>query len=187
MNSKRKVIVAMSAFAMLLLATVVAVVAVLAAQNVTVTSQIRVSYTSNQKAAVVTAKYQISGGTAANLGSGSITFDGTEASANATKSLTTSEVSITGLDSSNKYVDFIFTFTNPGSADYTATLTLPTTNTNFTVSYTKATGTGVSSATDTSFKLAGGTTSPVTYKVRYTIADVSKDATLSGLFSWSLT
>ena len=47
MDSKRKMIIAISAFAMVLLATVVAVVAVLAANQVTVNSNIKISYTAS--------------------------------------------------------------------------------------------------------------------------------------------
>ena len=187
MDSKKKMIIAISAFAMVILAAVVGVVAVLAAQQVTVKSSISVSYTASEVAGTVTAKYQVKGGTATNIGTtGTITFDGTE-TGEPEESLTETTLSISGLSSTNNYVDFIFTFTNTGSSKYTATLTPPTTCTNFNITYTVPNASGVTKKSDTSFEVAGGTTTAVTYTIRYTIKDVSKDASLSGDFSWSLT
>ena len=186
MNAKRKMIIAISAFAMVVLATVVAVIAVLAAQNVTIQSSINVTYTSSEVAAKVTAKYQVANGTASNIGTGGYEFEGTESGANATQNLTTSALTINTLTSTNNYVDFIFTFTNEGSAEYTATLTLPATATNFEISYTVPDKDGATKVSNTSFKIAGNTTTAVTYKVRYTIKDVSKNASISGTFSWNL-
>ena len=186
MSSKKKMIVAISAFAMVILAAVVAVVAVLAAQQVTVQSSISVSYTSQEVAGTVTAKYQVAGGTLTDLGDGSATFYGTE-TGTPTKNLTESgAVAISGLTSTNDYVEFVFTFTNTGSADYTASLTLPASAVNFDISYTVPNTGGATRVSDTSFKVAKNTTTAVTYKVRYTIHEVKDDATLSGTFSWDL-
>ena len=183
MSSKKKMIIAISSFAMIILAAVVAVVAVMAAQNVTIKSSINVTYTSSEIAGKVTASYQVQGASSATS-IGAIEYHGTEANGTST-SLNSSKLSITSLTSTNKYVDFIFTFTNEGSKDYTATLTLPT-NSNFTKAYTVPSSGGATKVNDTSFKVAGGTTTAVTYKVRFTITDVSKDASISGNFSWAL-
>ena len=184
MDSKRKMIISITIFAVAILAVVITIVSVLAAQNVTVNSSINVHYTSSQKAAKVTAKYQVAGGSLTDLGS--IEFEGDETGTDATKDLTGGVKTISGLSDTNNWVEFVFTFTNEGSSEYTATLTLPSTVENFTISYTHASGVGVSSATDTSFVLAGNTTTPVEYKIKFTIGVVADDATLNGDFEWVL-
>ncbi len=187
MDSKKKMIISISAVALVILAAVVAVVAVLAAQQVTIKSSINVTYTTSEVAGTVTAQYQVANGTATNIGTGTITYKGTETGTPTTDLTGGSALQINTLTSTNKYVDFIFTFTNTGSAEYTATLkTLPTTS-NFTIKYTVPNAGGVTKVSDTSFKVAGNTTEAVTYTVSYEIADVSKDATISGTFEWELT
>lgn len=183
MDSKKKMIIAISSFAMIILAAVVVVVAVLAAQNVTINSSINVTYTSSEIAGTVTAKYQVKNGTLTDIGS--ITYTGSE-TGSPTNNLNASEISINSLTSDNNYVDFIFTFTNTASSEYTATVTLPTTLTNFTATYTVPNSNGATKISDTSFKVAGNTTTPVEYKIRMTISDVSKDAKISGTFAWNL-
>ena len=183
MSSKKKLIIAVCAFSLIILASVVSIVAVLAAQKVTINSTINVTYTSQEVAGKVTAQYQIANGKATNIGDGSITYSGSETGTPTTTLGGTSGVTITGLTSTNKYIDFIFTFTNTGSAQYTATVVLPTTVSNFTVSHETLPTTKTS---NTSFTVAGGTTTAVTYKVRYTIDDVSKNASISGTFAWTL-
>ena len=187
MNSKKKLIIAFSAFALIVISGIISVVAVLAAQNVTIKSNISVTYTSHEVAGVVTAHYQVKNGTKTKLGgdtNGAVSFDGSETGDDATEDMT--NVTITGLSSANNYIDFIFTFTNAGSAAYTATLTAPTTVTNFTTSVTKPTGASVSNVGDYKFTLAGNTTTPVTYTIRYTITEVAKNSSINGNFSWSL-
>lgn len=183
MDSKKKMIIAVSSFAMIILATVVAIVAVLAAQSVTIQSSINVSYTSSEIAGTVTASYQVKGAATPTL-IGEKPYYGTELGT-PTDTLGEGATTITGLTKENNYVDFIFTFTNTGSSEYTATLTVPT-STNFTASYTVPNANGATKLSDTSFKIAGNTTTPVTYVIRMTISDVSKDANISGTFAWNL-
>ena len=171
MNAKRKIIISVCAFALIVVATIVSVIAVLAAQSVTVSSSVNVTYTTREVAGTVTAKYQVANGSATNIGTGSKTYYGTETSG--TTNLTSSKLSITSLTSTNKYVDFIFTFRN------TITYTVPN-------NYNSSTKVGATKKSDTSFELAGNTTTAVTYTIRYTITDVSKAATLDGNFSWEL-
>lgn len=185
MDSKKKMIIAISAFAMVILAAIVAVVAVLAAQQVTIKSSINVTYTSSEVAAKVTAHYQVKGGEETAIGN-TIEFDGTETGADATKDMNTSELKINSLTSENNYVDFIFTFTNEGQSEYTATLTLPATLENFDVTYSVPNTDGATKILDTSFTVAGNTTTPVEYIITFTIKDVAKNAKLAGNFSWSL-
>ena len=61
MNSKKKMIIAISAFAMVILAAVVAVVAVLAAQQVTVKSSFTVTYSVDDIFGFAKASYKLEG------------------------------------------------------------------------------------------------------------------------------
>ena len=185
MNSKKKIVVAISAFALIIMATIVSVVAVLAAQKVTITSSVSVSYTSVEVDGAFTAHYQVKNGTKTSIGSATFQAEdsGTEADPLLRDAGTANGITLT---SANNHVDFIFTFTNTGSAAYTATVTLPTTSSGLTVSYPTKPSTMVSGS-NTSFTVAGKTTTPVTYTVRYTISDVAINASLSGNFVWNLT
>lgn len=184
MSSKKKIIVSISSFAILIMAVVIAVVAVLAAQSITVKSSVNVTYTAKEVAAKVTSKYKIGDtGTLTNIGSGSISFDGTEDLTNNTQT-TGTITSSTDLTSTNNYIEFVFTFTNEGDAEYTATLTLPATVDNFEATYTVPNTAGATKVTDTSFRLKGKTTTAVEYKVKFKIKDVSKNAELKGDFQW---
>ena len=76
MGSKRKVIVAVSALAMVILGAVIAVVAVLAAQDVTVQSSINITYQANMDVVgSISAEYKMQDGTEQDLGT--FSFDGT--------------------------------------------------------------------------------------------------------------
>ncbi len=189
MSSKKKMIIAICAFALVVVATIVSVVAVLAAQSVTINSTINVQYTSNEVAAKVTAHYQVANGTRTKMGgddNGMITFYGTETGAEATQSMTgESGLTISGLTSENNYIDFIFTFTNDGDAEYTATLTLPNDVENFGITYPTKPDTMVGGS-DVSFTVPGNTTDAVTYTIRYTITTISNDAHIKGTFAWVL-
>ena len=126
MKTKRKMIIAISAFAMVLLAGVVAVVAVLAASNVTVKSNVSITYTADANVmGKVTAKYQKAGSTEVILFDGTTAdkglFSGTEPD---NKTITSADCTET-IDKTNNTVTFTFTFTNNSTvADYTAVLKL---------------------------------------------------------------
>ena len=81
MNAKKKMIIAISAFAMVILATVVAVIAVLAAQNVTVKSSLNVSYSVEDIHGSARVSYKLGSASTYTTwkigGKASATFDGT--------------------------------------------------------------------------------------------------------------
>lgn len=181
MDSRKKMVIALSSLAVIILAGVVAIAAVLAAQNITIKSAVNVSYTANEIAGTVTAKYKVAGGSEQNIGS--ITYDGTEEGEPTTDM---DVITIDNLTKNKKSIEFIFTFTNTGSSDYTATLTLPETVSNFTPSFSVPTGAGITKISDTSFTIAGNTAEVVTYSVTMTISDVSQDAKIEGSFAWNL-
>ena len=120
MGSKKKMLIAIGAFAMIILAVVVAVIAVLAAQQVSIKSQVNISYTADASVkGSVSAIYKTENGTEGDLGSAP--FNGGEAN-NESKNLQ----GIPDLKfeaGSNDYIDFTFTFVNDSTnSKYTATL-----------------------------------------------------------------
>jgi len=187
MNSKRKMIVAISAFAMLLLATVVAVVAVLAAQQVSVTSKINISYTADANViGSISGTCKQNGVDTTAVSMGSTTFDG---GTTATGTLTEMNRTLT---STNKEVEFVFSFTNTSTvANYTATLSFVGTVTNVTMqskttgSYSTVTNTtNLASITVNKHNGTSAGTGTISFKV--TLTDSLKDAAFNGTFTLTL-
>ena len=195
MKSKKKLIVALSSFAFVLVAAVVTVVAVLAATTQTITSNVSVTYVSEQVAARVSAQYQKGTQAAKDMTDGNggteIVFTGAE-SQTTPGTLTPGETIV--LDFDNQTASFIYTFVNTGDAEFIATVEYVddaddsalngTRDTNVEVTYGSTfdqdAGEGVHQVT-----VAGGATETVTITV--SIENVAKNAEFSGSFEWTLT
>lgn len=199
MSSKKKMIIAISAFAMVVLAAVVAVVAVLAAQQVTVKNSIKISYTVTDVVAdieVYAVKVEngesITWGTAKKASFDINGYNSTNSSG-ATGTAGEEEANVTFNEfklSKNECVVLKFVFTNQSAKAFTASLKdIDTSNKNINIYYT-STETGLSSITsgdksDVSVGANAGTSS--TYYVRIAIADTTKDVSnFEPSFEWTL-
>jgi len=181
MSAKKKMIIAISAFAMVVLAAVVAVVAVLAAQNVTVKSSITISYTTVEIQGQMTASYK-EGASGSVESIGTINPDGTDPDGE--MNMGSKTISLT---KENNYVEFIFTFTNTNhSAPYTAELTGNPTNANFTILYSAEANGEATANSAVAITVPADQETPLTYKVRYTLNKFDADVTLTGNFVWTL-
>lgn len=194
MKSKKKLIIALSSFAFVLVAAVVTVVAVLAATTQTINSNVSVSYKAQEIAGTVSAKYQVLNeeekdmtvdGTSA--GQKTLTYDGTETNADPAKTLIPQGDIVLTRD--NNKVVFTYTFTNTGDADYTAEVV-------YEDDYDASAGTGTEDknmkALAYSTNFAGGTVEvPAGQTVEVTITveidNVALNAEFSGNFAWTLT
>ncbi|MBQ8909260.1 MAG: hypothetical protein IJY90_03140 [Clostridia bacterium] len=193
MNKKnKKLVIALRVFAVLAFAALVSVVGVLAAQSVSFGGGVSVEYVSNKVVGSVTAQYKIADGELKNLGTGTASWDGDEATGVATSLC--EKQTITGLSQEDNYITFIFTFTNGGANAYEGALSLPASVTdtmsgkkleNFDVAY-KLNG---ATTTETTIEVPTTATSlnPVVYEVVYTIHDTDDNAKLIGTFNWELT
>lgn len=194
MDSKKKMIIAISAFAMLIVATVVAVVAVLAAQQVTIKSTVNIQYTADANViGSVTASYKQESGTTQNLGSKS--FTGAE-TGTPNQDLTPVG-NINFVKETNDFVEFTFEFSNTSTvAGYTATLSFTDgttengTLTNMTLSSkTSAEGT-YSEITNVNLASIGSVTvakgENATFILKVALTDATKDAAFTGTLQWTL-
>ena len=206
MKTKRKMIIAISALAMVILAGVVAVVAVLAAQNVTVKSNLTIKYSVSDIAADVAVKYAVVKTDATSVSFGNaktVNFDldgfsstGTEGFTEITTGLPTGgagaeasygEVSI-GKD---ECIILEFTFNNNTvSKGFTATLKDLTTSSDVDIAY----GTACSKPSDvdgtskSNVTVAAGENASGKYYVKISIKEASKtkDVTYTTAFEWTL-
>ena len=198
MDSKKKIIISLSAFIVVLVATVVAVVSVLAAQNVKVTSGVNISYRAGANVMgtiTATAKsennstYTLSGG---DTGAG--IFDGSETGTPTENLGSFSEIALNNSD--NKYVEFTFNFTNTSTvAGYTAVLKFTNGSTgNGTVTnmklYSKTTG-SYSLIGSPNLASLGSVSVPIggtgTFTLKVELNDLRADADFDGTFVWELT
>lgn len=197
MDSKRKMIISITVFAVAILAIVITMVSVLAAQNVTVNSSINITYTADKIKGVVTGHYSVAGD--ANVKIGEINYLGTED--DGAKNLNNGTLNISGVTKTKNYVEFIFTFTNSGSTEYTATLKF-TDNTaatsleddNIAMAYKGGLVTdyaNVTTGTNGVYSLGqltvpAGTSTPISYYVKVSIPKTHLDASFSGSFAWNI-
>lgn len=190
MDSKKKMIISISAVAMVILAAIVAVVAVLAAQQVTIKSSVDVTYNATDIYGGSQVRYQVGTGAEQTLLS-AVTFAGGD-----NENATASKNDI-GLTKTNYYVTFMFDFKkDDGAENYYVTLTYTksaTANKNVKISY----GTSPDSLTDKTVAATGDTTLATnveisstdytTLYVRVSVQDTRNDAAFSGDFNCSLT
>ena len=199
MGSKKKMLIAIGAFAMIILAVVIAVIAVLAAQQVSIKSQVNITYVADaQVKGSVSATYKTENGTEGDLGSAP--FNGAEDN-DAVKDLQ----GIADLKfeaGSNDYIDFTFTFVNSSTkSKYTATLAF--TNgldgngeiVNMELDGKLSTGdfadistSNMSKLTEIDVPVAQSSTNPTTvvYVLRVSLALPGEDASFIGTILWNL-
>ena len=186
MKSKKKLIIALSSFAFVLVAAVVTVTAVLAAATQNVESNVNIVYTAKQVKGSVSATYAYSGVKTESGEIDTVTFDGAEASTKKavdpkeTFTLTASDGATAAVVSD--VLTFTFTFTNGGDAAYTATFAYTpdeTPDVNMVLTpcepVTVPAGAGVKDGVDA-----------VTATITVKLADVALNGAFSGTFGWTL-
>ena len=185
MNSKKKMLIAISSFALIILATVVGVVAVLAAQHITIKSSIKVSYTVDDVVAdveVYAAKVNLSA-TSINWGTAqTVNFDVDYDNQNG-ETVSFSEFKL----GKTECVVLKFVFNNNSSKGFSATLTKPAgTNVNIYYASSEAALLGSSSTTPTTVNVSGGIDATASYFAVIKVDDNTKDASFDGLFAWNM-
>ena len=199
MSAKKKMIIAISAFSMVLLATIIAVVAVLAAQQVTVKSSLTVNYAVSDVIADVEVY-------AVKVKTNASTIDwGTAKTANFNSTGYVSGGTLTGTVGGNQasgtfsnfalakdecvVLKFVFN-NNSASKSITATLgTISTSGKNVNLYYSATEASLLESTTTTSatVNVAAGTDKTVSYFAVIKIADDTKNVTdFQPSFNWTL-
>ena len=182
-KSKKKLWITLGSLAIVLIVGLGITVGVLAAASLNVSNSVNVSYTSVQVAARVSATYQVHGSDPVAFetesGATTITFNGSETGAGATGSF--EEVDDITLSFEHQYVVFSYTFINDTSASITATCTLPTTQTNVTI--TEKNGSDVA-IVNHQLTIAAGQTG--VYKITVAIDNLALNSTFAGSFGWVL-
>lgn len=187
MNSKKKIIIAVSALAMIVLASVVAVVAVLAAQRVTLNNSITVEYkvkdvvcdTSVRYAVVTDGTYDWKTPKTADFAYNAEDQDKDE------QSLAFGNVSI----DKTQCVVLEFTFNNNGSRAFNASLTENSSEKNNIKIYYSATLEGIltsTTETSTAVNVAAGDDKSGVYYARIDIDQKQFDAKIITNFVWTI-
>ena len=183
MKTRKKIILATSALVLFIVAGAIAVISVLAAQNVTVQSQITVNYIAKDVWADVILEYSNDGSTW--TAHDNLSINPLVAGDPATYTFDTMTTAAT-------YVRFGFKRSKHNSHEpdpkYKITgLTIPTTITNYTLEYSK--NNTSYSATKFSFTTSVEITDFNSYTYFYVKmypSDICQNATISGSFTWSL-
>ena len=190
MKSKKKLIIALSSFAFVLVAAVVTVTAVLAAVNQSVTSNVSVVYYAQQVAGKVTASYKIGAADAVEMGS--ITYKGEDKTSTTTmapgKVIELNVVAAQDGSVEAEKVVFTYTFTNTGSSAYVATLKYTpdeTPDVNMEATYSTNL-THDETAGSYSIVVPANTTTAMEVTVTVALKDVASNGTFSGTFGWTL-
>ena len=166
--------------------TIVSVVAVLAAQRVTIRNDIKVTYVSLEVAGEFEAYYQVQNGAETKIGDTIVLNGDEEGSLDAPYAEDLEEDLDLTLTRDNRYVTFTFKFKNTGTTSYTAALSRPT-HENLKMTYSVPNAGGATKIDDVSFTLAGGTTEFVVYTITYTVDDLKAGASFDDAFVWTLT
>ena len=110
--TKKKLIITITSLCLVVVAAVAAVVGILAATNVTISSSLKVTYTPDPHViATVTANYQVENGSVTEIGNHSYRYNQVQST---TDVLDLEEIK---LNDTNKYVVFEFKFQNDAVAD----------------------------------------------------------------------
>ncbi len=181
MNSKTKIFITFFSLSLVIIAMLGITVGVLATKSANVTSQITITYITREIKAEVSATYKRATDTAetpltTSGGAQKIVFTGYEDN-NVDNSLTADEIPLTV---NNRYVTFTFTFKNTGTADFTASLTLPQLD-NIDATY-KLNNADIESLTN----VPVSSYATVTCSLTLTIADITKDVNLDYTLTWAL-
>jgi hypothetical protein len=193
MKNSKKIIISLGVVAVAIIIALSITLGALAAKIATINTAITVGYTSTEVSAKVSATYkEASASTAIVMKNGddeSITFDGNESTA--TGSLTCPNIDLT---SDNKSVVFVYTFENTGDSAFYVNGTIPSTQTNVTITAisdsdtsdsTDAVTNTISSNSLTQIEVAGHKTATITITVA--ITEIRNNASFSGNFQWTLT
>ncbi len=201
MKSKKKVIIAMSSLVAVFAIAIVAVTAVLAARNGTVSTGFRIQYTAIHVKATITGSYQVyNNASPTALSPASITFDGSEAT-NGTDnvqsftSVTPVLKSVTSGNTEQAYVDFVYVITNDETTggnlmDIVLANDPDTANNNLTYTYTVSVASGDATSTGTTYNnLVTGLkpTKSATITIRVQVDDLDTNVDASGTFAFVLT
>lgn len=192
--TRKKIIIAFSSLAAVIVAAVVAVVAVFAARNVTINSGYTISYTALHVKATVSGTYQVqNSGSATALSPATLSFTGSEATDGTENVKSFTNVTVT-LSETNQYVDFVYTIANGdlNAASVVLASNPDTNNDNLTYSYTVKVGDAAAESKTVNTEnfvlvssLAINTTAIVT--VRITMDDPDTNVNASGSFAFILT
>lgn len=189
MDSKKKFIIALCSVAVVILASILITVAVLAAQTVTVKNSINITYQADPHVKCkVTGAWRMKNGTSGNL---NVTeFNGFEEGASSNKDGGgIPKMSFTR--ESNDYIEISFTFLNNSTnSNYIATLTLK----NGTINNVNVEGAkGLETLADIKNSLTNAGQSinipvgtSVTYKIKISLADAYNDAVIAGDLFWNI-
>ena len=187
MSARRKMTFAVSAFAMIIIASIVTLVSVLAATSVKVNNSITVKYT----VVDVICDVEVYAVKVKNSAT-SVTWGTAKGTKSFAHNASATEQSISlGTDFDllkDECVVIKFVFNNNGDMAFNATLTAPTAGTNMAIAY-GTTGTKPADIASTSFSsvsVASGADKSNTYYAKISISDVTKNANIATSFSWTL-
>lgn len=192
--TRKKVVVAFSSLAFVIVAAMVAVVAVFAARNVTVRSGYQISYTALHVKATVSGTYQVENAESpTSLSPATLAFTGEEATDGTANVKSFTGVTVT-LTETNDSVDFVYTIANGDlNACSIAIASNPdNANDNLTYSYTVQVGSGEAQAKNVNTEnfvlvdsLAINTNATITVHIQMVNPDENVNA--SGEFAFVLT
>jgi len=192
--TRRKVVLAFSSLAVVIVAALVAVVAVFAARNVTIKSGYTITYTALHVKATVSGTYQLQGdASATSMNPASLEFTGAEATESPANVKQFTGVTV-ALTETKQYVDFVYTIANGNlnAASVTLVANPDAANDNLTYTYTVKVGSGEAETKTVNTEnfvlvnsLAINKTATITVHVAMDSADASVNA--SGEFAFVLT
>ncbi len=199
MGSKKKMIIAISAFALVVIATVISVVAVLAATSVTLTTNVTVSYTVSDVVAdfkVYAVKVK-NNATSINWGTEKVASFGVDGYISGTGSQGTvgedeATIGLTAVDLlKDECLVLKFVFENNSVKAFTGTLNhTDTTNQNVTIAYASGSVSkpgDITGTTKSTVSVASGDDKSATYYVKVSISDAKKNVTdFNPAFAWTL-
>ena len=188
---KKKFWIILSSVAIALVIGLSVTVGVLAATSISATNTIGVTYTSTQVAATISGTYQVENSadptSFVRTGTGTdpdtnpaeytLVFDGGSKSSDSF--ITVNDIVLT---SSNKYVVFSYTITNNTDSSIDVVLTLPSTQTNVTITETDGSASAIANHT-----LVVAQDSVGVYNIRVDVTNLAKGAAFSGTFTFALT
>lgn len=190
MNSRKKLIISLSALAFVVVAAVVAVVAVLAATQQTINSAVKVSYTAKDVACTIQASALPQNGSTETLAPVVFQYNTPVETKNANFTDVEFGVNAQGENKDTWYVEYTYVFTNNGSAAFDAVLSVNVTDgeDEYVVSVKVNTGDYEVSNTATAEVAGGvGSTATVVVKVELPEAKRAVDAEFAASFNWVLT
>ena len=188
---KKKFWIILSSVAIALVIGLSVTVGVLAATSISATNTIGVTYTSTQVAATISGTYQVKNSESATsfvkTGTGTgeenpavynLVFDGSEATASGSF-ITVNDIVLTA---TNNYVTFSYTIVNSTDSSIDVALTLPSTQTNVTITETDGSSNAISSHTLVIAQSATGV-----YNIKVEVTNLAQSAAFSGTFTFALT